>query len=49
MQKLGYLGIQVDNSLDWKKQLKAISSKISKGLGLVKHNKNFLPEVLLSH
>ena len=39
-----YLGVQVDNSLDWKEQIKAISCKVSESLGLLKHAKNFLPE-----
>ena len=44
MQKVKYLGVQVDNSLDWKEQIKVISSKVLKPLGLLKHAKNFLPE-----
>ena len=43
VQKLKYLGVQVDDSLDWKDQIKAISSKVSKALGLLKHAKKFLP------
>ena len=39
-----YLGVQVDNSLDWKEQIKLISSKVSKALGLLNYAKNFLPE-----
>ena len=33
-KKVKYLGVQVDNSLDWEDQVKAISSKISKALEL---------------
>ena len=44
VQKVKYLGVQVDNSLDWKEQIKVISSKVSKALGLLKHAKNFLSE-----
>ena len=44
VQKVKYLGVQVDNSLDWKEQIKLISSKVSNALGLLKHAKNFLPE-----
>ena len=44
VQKVKYLGVQVDNSLDWKEQIKLISSKVLKALGLLKHAKNFLPE-----
>ena len=43
VQKVKYLGIQVDNSLEWKKQIKVISCKELKALGLPKHTKNFLP------
>ena len=44
VQKVKYLEVQVDNSLDWKEQIKVISSKVSKALGLLKHAKNFLSE-----
>ena len=44
MQKVKYLGVQVDNRIDWKEQIKAISSKVSKTLGLLKRTKKFLPE-----
>ena len=47
VQKVKYLGLQVDNSLDWKEQIKLISSKVSKAIGLLKHAKNFLPEFSL--
>ena len=43
VQKVKYLGVQVDDSLDWKDQIKAMSSKVSKALGLLKHAKKFLP------
>ena len=39
-----YLGVHVDNSLEWKEQLKVISSRVSKAVGHLKHAKNFLPE-----
>ena len=44
VQKVKYQGVQVDNSLDWKEQIKVISSKLSKALGLLKHARNFLSE-----
>ena len=40
MNKIKYLGILVDNSLDWKDQLGSVSSKVSRGLGLLKHAAN---------
>ena len=43
VQKVKYLGVQVDDSLDWKDQIRVISSKLSKALGLLKHAKKFLP------
>ena len=30
MQKVKYLGVQVDISLNWKEQIKVISSKVSR-------------------
>ena len=39
VNNIKYLGIQIDNSLDWKEQVLAVSSKVSRGLGLLKHAK----------
>ena len=44
VQKVKCLGVQVDDSLDWKAKIKVISSKASKALGLLKHAETFLPE-----
>ena len=41
--KTRYLGIQVDNSLDWKEHIKIISSKIPRAIGFLKYAKNILP------
>lgn len=42
--KTKYLGVEIDRSLDWKEQIKAISSKVSRALGFLKHGKSFLPK-----
>ena len=44
VQKVKFFRVQVDNSLDWKEQIKVISSKVSRVLGLLKHAKIFLLE-----
>ena len=31
--KVKYLGVLLDNSLDWKDQIRAVSLKVSRGLG----------------
>ena len=41
--KIRYLGVQVDNSLDWNKHIKVISSKVSRAIGFLKYAKNILP------
>ena len=43
VSKIKYLGVFLDNSLDWKDQVQAVSLKVSRGLGILKHAKNFLP------
>ena len=43
MNNTKYLGVQIGKSLDWKDQVRAVSSKASTGLGLLKHAKYFLP------
>ena len=35
--------MQIDGSLDWKKQIRAVSTKVSKAIGLLKQAKSFLP------
>ena len=40
-----YLGVQVDNSLDWKGHIKSISTKVSRAVGLLKCAKRFLPRI----
>ena len=43
-KKTEYLGVQVDNSLDWKAEsIKAESSKVSRAIGFLKHARNILP------
>ena len=41
--KTGYLGVQVDNSLDWNEHIKVISSKVSRAIGFLKYAKYILP------
>ena len=36
-----YLGVQMDNNLNWKGHIKALSIKISRAIGFLKHAKNF--------
>ena len=39
-----YLGVNIDSSLDWKEHIKAISSKVSRAIGSLKHARGFLPQ-----
>ena len=43
VSKMKYLQVLLDNSLDWKDQVRAVSLKVSRGLGILKHTKNCLP------
>ena len=38
-----YLGLQIDNSLDWKYHVSVIFTKVSKAVGFLKHAKSILP------
>ena len=40
VEKTKYLGVRVDNSLDWKEHINSISAKVSRAIGLVKYAKN---------
>ena len=42
VNKTKYLGVHVDNSLDWKEHIKAVSIKLSRAIGFLK-KKNILP------
>ena len=41
-----YLGVHIDNTLDWKNHIQEVSKKISRSLGLIRYAKRFY---LLSH
>ena len=43
VSKIKYLGALLDNSLGWKDQVRAVSLKVSRGLGIPKNAKKFLP------
>ena len=45
--KTKYLGVQIDCCLNWKEQIKAVSTKVSKAIGFLRHAKSFLPQVSL--
>ena len=38
-----YLGLQINNSLDWKYHVSVISSKVCEAVGFLKHAKSILP------
>ena len=42
-----HLGLQIDQSLDWKEQIKAVSTKVSRAVDCLKHAKSFLPKETL--
>ena len=47
VKKTKYLGVQINFSLDWKEQIKAVSSKVSRAVGFLRHMKSFLPKETL--
>ena len=39
-----YLGIQIDNQLKkWKQHVASVSLKVSRGIGMIKYAKRFIP------
>ena len=38
-----YLGVHINNTLDWKNHIQEVSKKISRSLGLIRYAKRFLP------
>ena len=47
IQKTKYLGVLIDNSLNWKEHTKTVSSKVSRAIGFLKHDKTFLRQETL--
>ena len=43
VQSIKYLGVHIDNTLDWKKHTQEVSKKTSRSLGLITYAKRFLP------
>ena len=42
-----YLGVQIDENLTWKNQIKSITEKVSRAIGFLKFAKHFLPEAVV--
>ena len=47
IQKTRYLGVQIDNSLNWKEHIKTVSTKVSRAISFLKHAKTFLRQETL--
>ena len=47
VQKTKHLGVQIDCSLDWKVQINAVATKVSRPIGFLGHAKSFLPKANL--
>ena len=47
VQKTKYLGVQIDCCLNWKEQINAVSTKVSKATGFLRHAKSFMPQASL--
>ena len=41
--KAMYLGIQIDDNLNWKEHIRAVSAKVSRPIGFFKYSKRYLP------
>ena len=42
VQSTKYLGIHIDNSLEWKEQIQETSKKVSRSIGMLKYAKRYL-------
>ena len=41
--KAQYLGVQIDDNLNWKEHIRAVSAKASRAVGFLKYSKQYLP------
>ena len=44
-----YLGVQIDENLTWKNQIKSATEKASRAIGFLKYAKHFLPESIVKN
>ena len=42
-----YLGVQIDENLTWKNQIKSVTEKACRAIGFLKYAKHFLPETIV--
>ena len=47
VDEIKYLGVNVDDSLSWKEHIKSVTSKVSRGMVMLKHAKYYLPKASL--
>ena len=43
VKHIKYLGIEVDQFLSWDEHISAVTKKISKGIGMLRYAKRYLP------
>ena len=48
VEKIKYLGVQIDQNLEWKEHIKYVSSKVARAIGFLKYTKNFIPRNCLN-
>ena len=46
-QNTKYLGVIIDNKLDWKTHIQAVNTKLSKGIGLLSRIRHYVPKNVL--
>ena len=39
-----YLGINIDNKLKWKDHIKAVASKVTRAIAMIRYTKKFIPK-----
>ena len=39
-----YLGVHIDNKLKWKDHIKAVASKVTRAIAIIRHSKRLLPK-----
>ena len=47
VEKTKYLGVQIDQNLDWKEHIRYVASKVSRAIGFLKYAKSLVPSTTL--
>ena len=49
VEKIKYLGVQIDQNLEWREHVKYVSSNVARAIGFTTYTRNFIPRSFLNN